>query len=461
MNTMTLRMLNMAVAEDRATLEQLLARLRGQSAATGDTAAAVAAILEDVRRHGDEAVVRYMRKWTDPTFQADRIRVSSDELEAAERSLLPGVREALLAAIEHVRTYQTHIMPADPKTLSLDGAELGLRWTPIRRIGAHAPGGRAAYPSTVMMTVVPAQVAGVREIAVVCPPPTRSSSSPSGGGRERGAETSAQAQQNQQDDVSPLVLATCHLLGVTEVYRIGGAQAIAALAFGTATVQPVDFIAGPGNAFVQQAKRQVFGTVGIDGFYGPSEVVILADDSADPAMIAADLLAQAEHDPGSCFLISTSAKVIERINAEIIAQLPGLGRRDVIAQSLRDWSAAVLAGGEDEALKWVDTFAAEHVTLAVSKPHDVLKKLRNGGAFFLGDRTPVASGDYYAGPSHCLPTGTTARFTSGISAYTFLKRSSVEHYPGGPDAKAIDHIAALAEAEGLDAHAASVRQRRN
>ncbi|MHB1156801.1 MAG: histidinol dehydrogenase [Phycisphaerales bacterium] len=443
---MTLRMLNMATADDRATLEQLLARLRDQSAATGDMASTVAAILEDVRRHGDEAVARYMRQWTDPAFSPDRIRVLPDELKAAERGLDPQVRDALVAAIEHVRTYQTHIMPADPKTLSLDGAALGLRWTPIRRVGAHAPGGRAAYPSTVMMTVVPAQVAGVKEIAVVCPPPTA------------GASTSG---STSGGDVSPLVLATCHLLGVTEVYRIGGAQAIAALAFGTATVRPVDFIAGPGNAFVQQAKRQVFGTVGIDGFYGPSEVVILADDSADPAMIAADLLAQAEHDPGSCFLISTSAKIIERINAQIVTQLPGLGRRDVIAQSLRDWSAAILAGDENEAMKLVDTFAAEHVTLAVSKPHDTLKKLRNGGAFFLGDRTPVASGDYYAGPSHCLPTGTTARFTSGISAYTFLKRSSVEHYPQGPDARTIDHIAVLAEAEGLDAHAASVRARRN
>ena len=335
-------------------------------------------------------------------------------------------------------------MPANPPTLEHDGAELGMRFTPMRRVGLAVPGGRAAYPSTVIMTAVPAQVAGVDELAVVCPPPT----------------ARADADPSHPTDVSPLVRATCHRLGIDEVYRIGGAQAIAALAFGTESVAPVDFIAGPGNAFVQQAKRQVFGTVGVDGFYGPSEVVILADDSADPAMIAADLLAQAEHDPGCCFLISPDPAVIDRINQQVQAQLPRRQRRHVIEQALAEWSAAVIAADMAEALALVDELAAEHVTLAVDQPQTALEQLRHGGAWFLGHRTPVASGDYYAGPSHCLPTGTTARFTSGISVYTFLKRSSVEHYPGGPPGQAIDHIAALAEAEGLEAHAASVRARR-
>jgi histidinol dehydrogenase len=249
------------------------------------------------------------------------------------------------------------------------------------------------------------------------------------------------------------------MLGLTRVYRIGGAQAIAALAFGSESVEKVDFIAGPGNAYTQQAKRQLFGLIGIDGFFGPSEIVIFADESANPAHLASDLLAQAEHDPGCCFLISTSQAVIDRTLDEIARQLPSLSRRQPLEKSLRDWSAAVLVPDESAACELIDTIAAEHVTLATREPHTTLSKLRHGGAWFLGDQTPVASGDYYAGPSHCLPTGTTARFTSGLSVYTFLKRSSVETYPRGLPPHAIDDIATFATAEGLDAHAASVRLR--
>jgi len=433
-----LRILDISDSADRRAFDGLLDKLRSQTAASGEVARAVAEILEDVKHRGDEALVQYMRKWTNPMFTDQMIRVDNADMAAAEKLIDPPVRDAMRRAIEHVRAYQQHVMPTDPPTVEIDEAQLGMRFTPFDRVGLAVPGGKAAYPSTVIMTAVPAQVAGVADIAVVCPPPT-------GGGEDA--------------DVSHLVLGVCHMLGVTEVYRIGGAQAIAALTHGTETVQPVDFIAGPGNAYVQQAKRQVFGTVGIDGFYGPSEVVILADGSADPAKVAADLLAQAEHDPGSCFLISTDRAVIERIDAEVERQLPARSRRGAIEQSLADWSCAVVAPDEEAALELIDTLAAEHVTLAVADPRATLKKLRHGGAWFLGDDTPVASGDYYAGPSHCLPTGTTARFTSGISVYTFLKRSSVEHYPAGPSPQAIADIAALADAEGLDAHAASVRAR--
>jgi len=423
-------------ASDRQRIHALIDRLRGQASGGGDVAADVAKIIEQVAKRGDDAVVKYMRQWTDPNFTAGRIKVGQEELDAAAKALDPKLREALLAAIANVRTYQQHVMPAEPLPLEHDGAVLGMKFTPMRRVGLAVPGGTAAYPSTVIMNAVPAQIAGVSELAVVCPPPT------GGGG-----------------DVSPLVLATCRLLGITEVYRIGGAQGMAALAMGTDTVPAVDFIAGPGNAYVQQAKRQVFGTVGIDGFYGPSEVVILADGSADPAKVAADLLAQAEHDPGSCFLVSSDRNVIDAIAAEVERQLPRRARKEAIAQALVDWSAAIVASNDKQAIAIVNELAGEHVTLAVKDPNMALRQTRNGGAFFLGDRTPVASGDYYAGPSHCLPTGTTARFTSGISVFTFLKRSSVEQYPMGPSAMAIDHIAALAEAEGLDAHAESVRKR--
>ena len=432
-----LRLLDYSTCDDRAALQRLVARLREQVTTGGEISDQVAAIVEDVRTGGDEAIVRYMRKWTDPAFSRQRIRVGVDELAAAHCSLPADFRSALERAIDHVRRYQTHILPKDPPTLSLDGAELGLRFTPIGRVGLHVPGGKAAYPSSVVMLAVPAQIAGVGELSVVCPPPT-------GGG----------------SDVSPLVLGACHMLGIDRVYRIGGAQAIAALAYGTETIEPVDFIAGPGNAYTQQAKRQLFGRVGIDGLFGPSEVVILADDSADPDYIAADLLAQAEHDPGCCFLVSTSRACLEAITTAVARQIGQRRRRDAIERALRDWSAAVVAPNEAAAYEIIDSLAAEHVTLAVQDPAAALRRVRNAGAWFLGDATPVASGDYYAGPSHCLPTGTTARFTSGLSVYTFLKRSSVESYLHGLPAQAIADIAALAQAEGLDAHADSALLRR-
>ncbi len=434
---MALRVLHLDQTEDARTLGGLLDRLRSQSAGSGELAESVAQIIETVRTGGDEAVAEYMRKWTDPAFSADRIRVTANELAAAEAALDPKIKEALAQAIENVRAYQQHVMPTEPAPVEIDGATLGMKFTPIRRAGLAVPGGTAAYPSTVVMTAVPAQVAGVEDLVVACPPPT-------GGGR----------------DVSPLVLGVCSMLKIEEVYRIGGAQAMAALAHGTETIKAVDFIAGPGNAFVQQAKRQLFGVVGIDGFYGPSEVVVLADASADPAMLASDLLAQAEHDPGCCFLVSDDRAVIDAINEQVEQQLPQRTRRDAITAALNDWSAAVCCASMTEAIEVANTIACEHVTLATADPQATLAQMNHGGAYFLGDQSPVASGDYYAGPSHCLPTGTTARFTSGISVYTFLKRSSVEGYPDGMPGKAIDRIDALAQAEGLDAHAASVRARR-
>lgn len=416
--------------------------LRASAIAGGEAAKVVADIIENVRRRGDEAVVDYMRKWTDPAFSVERMAVSKQELDAALAGVDAGLRGVLERSIEHVRNYQGHIRPRDPDPIVIDGAELGLRFTPVEKVGLVVPGGKAAYPSSVIMLAVPALAAGVKagDISVVTPPPTRTGNEPAG-------------------DVSTLVLAVCAMLGVERVYRIGGAQAVAALALGTNTVEKVDLIVGPGNVYTQLAKQQLMGHVGIDGFYGPSEIVVIADESAHPSRIAADLIAQAEHDPGRCVLIAWSRGVIDSVNEAIEEQMLSRKRREAIAASCESASAALLVPDEAAASAVADRIAAEHVNLAVADPDDLLKKLRNGGAFFLSDRSPVAAGDYYAGPSHSLPTGTTARFNSGVSVYTFLKRSGTVFYRDGMSEETIDAIARFAETEGLDGHAQSVRER--
>lgn len=441
---MTLPTFDLSTVQGKAGYRARLDRLRATVAATGEAAQTVAQIIDDVRREGDEAVVRYMRKWTDPNFTADRIRVTTEELDVAERSLDPELREALRLAIDNVRAYQTHVRPRDPEPIEINGARLGMRFTPVDSVGLAVPGGKAAYPSSVIMLAIPAQAAGVdpASISVVTPPPTRQGDEPT-------------------RDIAPLVLAACRLCGIERVYRIGGAQAIAALALGTQTVQRVDMIVGPGNLYTQLAKQQLAGTVGIDGFYGPSEIVTITDETANPTRVAADLIAQAEHDPGKCFLVAWSAAVIDAVQREIARQLNERARRAAIEAALRDESCALLVADEAQAVEVSNELAAEHVNLAVRDPQSLLAKLRHGGEFFLGDQTPVAAGDYLAGPSHSLPTGTTARFSSGISAYTFLKRSGTVEYPRGMDERTISAIARLAEAEGLDGHAASAHVRRS
>lgn len=440
-----LPILDLATSSGRQDFEARLARLRGTTSLVGDTARAVADIIEDVRRRGDAAVVELMRRFADPAFEASSIRVAEADFERAEASLDPALRESIEGAIANVRAYQQHILPRDTAPVTIGGAELGLRHSPVASAGLTVPGGAAVLFSTVIMLAVPAIVAGVdpRRIRIVNPPPTR----------RPGDESPAR-------DISPVVLATCRLLGVDTVYRIGGAQAVAALAYGTETVEAVDLIAGPGNVYGQLAKQMVAGVVGTDGgFYGPSEIVTLADESADPRCVAADLIAQAEHDPGKCFLVCWSADVAETIVAEVARQLRERGRSEIIERALASESAAVIVANEEEAVAVADRVAAEHVNLAVADPERLLAEIRNGGEFFLGDQSPVATGDYWAGPSHCLPTGTTARFASGVSVYTFLKRSGTVYYRDGIPASAVEHVARLAEAEGLDAHAESARVR--
>jgi len=440
---MPLPLIDLNTPEGREAWATRFERLRATASLASPEAEIVGELVEDVRRRGDDALVEAMRRFTDPDFSAEQIRVTPEEMDRAEAELDPELRAALEAAIANVRTYQDHIRPVDPPSIQLAGAELGLRFNPVASAGLTVPGGVAALVSTLVMLAVPALAAGLApaSLRVVNPPPTR-----------RAGENPG--------EIAPELMACCRMLGIDTLYRIGGAQAVAALAFGTERVEPVEMIAGPGNVFVQLAKQSVAGACGTDGgFYGPSEIVTIADGHADPACVAADLIAQAEHDPGKCFLIAWSREVLESIIAEVSVQLTERGRVEAIEAALATESAALFVAHEDDAAQVADSIAAEHVNLAVQDPDAWLDRLKNGGEFFLGDQTPVAAGDYYAGPSHCLPTGTTARFASGISVYTFLKRSGTVHYRDGLPDEAIDAIARLAEFEGLDAHAASARIR--
>lgn len=432
--------LHLQVQAERERVEALLAALRLDPADVAlnrgeraKQAAIVNEILADVARRGDEALVEISRRFDDPSFSIEEIRVTPEEMRDAAARLPANQMSAIRRSIAQVREYQQHILPESPKPLRRPGLELGLRFTPIDSVGLCVPGGKAAYPSSLIMLAVPAQVAGVKRI-VVCTPPSRF-------GR------------------SDIVLATYYELGLTDVFRAGGAAAVAAMAFGTKTIPAVDKIVGPGNAYVQLAKRALAGCVGIDGYLGPSEILTLADESANAAFIAADLLAQAEHDPGSCFLLTTSQKLADDVVAEIARQMKSLARTSAIEPALRDRSAIIVDDSMDRLIELANRFAAEHVNLQTKDDDAVLAKLTHAGAVFVGAYSPVAAGDYIAGPSHCLPTNTTARFSSGISVYEFLKRGSVERYePQGLAADA-ESIVTLANAEHLDAHAASVRVR--
>jgi histidinol dehydrogenase len=431
---------NLQQPTGRAAVEALLQRLRLDPAdlalSRGERAkeaAAVLAILNDVAQRGDEAIVESSRRFDDPDFSADQIRVTPQEMAAAAERVSNELMHALRRSIAQVREYQSHIMPQPPAHLLRLGVELGLRFTPLDSAGLYFPGGKASYPSSLIMLAVPAQVAGVKRIAVATPP--------SKYGR------------------SDLVLAACHELQLTEVFRAGGAAAIAALAFGTATIPAVDKIVGPGNNYVQMAKRLLAGGVGIDGYLGPSEILTIADDSGDPRAIAADLIAQAEHDPGSCYLLTTSSKLATAVADELDRQTATRDRSAAVEKSLQNKSAIVVDSSMDALVNLANRFAAEHVNLQTRDNDAVLTKLVHAGAIFIGPHSPVAAGDYVAGPSHCLPTNTTARFASGISVYEFLKRSSVARYEPAGLANDAAAIVALATAEGLDGHAASVKIR--
>jgi len=401
-----------------------------------DVDSAVRAILADVRARGDAAVLDYTKRFDRLDLTAATMRVSEAEFEAAEGKVDDATRAALVLARDRIRSHHERQKPADDRYTDALGVELGSRWTAIEAVGLYVPGGTASYPSSVLMNAVPAKVAGVDRIVMVVPSP--------------------------DGVLNPLVLVAARLAGVDELYRVGGAQAIAALAYGTATIRPVYKIVGPGNAYVAAAKRQVFGTVGIDMIAGPSEVLILADGDNDPDWIAADLLAQAEHDTAAQSILITDDDAFgAAVEAAVERQLKTLPRGETAAASWRDYGAVILVGSLGDAVPLVNRLAPEHLEIAAADPEPLLARVRNAGAIFVGRTTPEVIGDYVGGSNHVLPTARSARFSSGLSVLDFMKRTSI--LKTGPEQlRALGPAAiALAEAEGLGAHARSVAIRLN
>ena len=403
---------------------------------SADVDAAVRAIIERVRAEGDAALVGYTRRFDRADLDALGIAVSKDAVAKAYAEADPATVDALKLARERIHAHHKRQMPKDDRYTDPIGVELGSRWTAVEAVGLYVPGGTASYPSSVLMNAVPALVAGVERIVMVVPAP---------GGV-----------------INPLVLVAADLAGISEIYRIGGAQAIAALAYGTQTVKPVSKIVGPGNAYVAAAKRQVFGTVGIDMIAGPSEVLVVADGSNDPDWIAADLLAQAEHDTAAqSILITTDPAFGRAVEAAVERQLTQLSRAETATASWRDFGAIILVDDFEAALPLANRIAAEHVELAIDDAEAFLSRLRNAGAVFLGRHTPEVIGDYVGGSNHVLPTARSARFSSGLSVLDFVKRTSVLKL-GTQQLRTLGPAAiALARAEGLDAHARSVAIRLN
>ncbi len=418
-------------ADFEAAFAALLAQARETTEQVDET---VAAIIAAVRAGGDAALLDYTVRFDRLTLTADRLRISPQEIEAAVAGIGAELAEALDIAATRIEAFHRAQLPADLRYTDAAGLTLGMRWTPLDAVGLYVPGGKAAYPSSVLMNAIPARVAGVGRIAMCVPTP--------------------------DGVLNPLVLAAARRAGVAEIYRVGGAQAVAALAYGTASIAPVDRIVGPGNAYVAEAKRQVFGHVGIDSIAGPSEVVILADATNDPRRIAVDLLAQAEHDEAAqAILITDSPGFADAVAAAVEAELPSLPRAAIAGASWRAHGAIILVRDWTEAAGLVNRLAPEHLEIMLPDPEPVFAQVRHAGAVFLGGFCPEAVGDYVAGPNHVLPTGRTARFASGLSVFDFLKRTTFV----AADAAALQRVGpaavALAEAEGLQAHARSIALR--
>lgn len=414
-------------------IEQASFNWRRTTGRDADVWERVARIVEEVRVGGD-AALRSLTRTLDGVDAP--LRVPSEAMEAAFHALRAEVREALGRAAERIRRFHEAQLPKDIVIHGEDGETLEMLWRPLHRVGVYAPGGRAAYPSTVLMDVIPAQVAGVRSIALVSPP------GPDG-------------------LPHPAVLAAAHLVGVQEMYAVGGAQAVAALAYGTETIARVDKIVGPGNVYVATAKRMVMGDVGIDSIAGPTEVVVVADETANPAYVAADLLAQAEHDvEAGAVCLSPSRELLENVHAEIVRQLPRLPRMEIAREALERHGALVHVKGLDDAVDLVNDMAPEHVEIMTEDPRRVLDGLRTAGAVFLGPYTPEPVGDYFAGTNHVLPTHGSARFSSGLGTLDFMRRMTAATYTAETIARHAPYIEVLAEAESLTAHREAVRIRR-
>jgi len=390
----------------------------------------VRAIVEDVSKRGDEAVRKYTEEFDGVKLRPEEFRITEEDLKNAHKEIDKSLLTSIRQAIENVREYQKQIYIGNRK-------HPGIKYTPIERVGICVPGVSAPLPSTVIMTAVPAQVAGVKKIVVISPP------------RYNGT-------------IHPVILAVCCELGITEVYRIGGAQAVAALAFGDKEAGriKVDKIVGPGNTWVQMAKREVFGVVDIDSIAGPSEVLIVANDQAKPAWVAADMLSQAEHAPGSAVVFTDSKKLAEKVLGELKGQVEKLDRSKETIKCLKEFGLIVFFDNIDDVIRWANNFAMEHLEIQCGQEsRKIAERIENAGALFIGDYSPVAVGDYWAGPSHTLPTGMTARFFSALTSNDFIKSTSIIEYDRKRLAESAEDIIRLATVEGLDAHAKSIEIR--
>ncbi|HOD34951.1 MAG TPA: histidinol dehydrogenase [Syntrophales bacterium] len=395
---------------------------------------AVRKILDDVRRRGDRALFKYGMRFDGVSLDPRTIEVLPEEIREALSKLDKGAAKALKLAARRIERYHRRQIARSWSYIETTGIELGQEIRPLERVGIYAPGGLAAYPSTVLMAAMPARIAGVREVILATPP-----------GRS---------------GVNPFILAAAAIAGVDRVFKMGGAQAIAALAYGTESVPAVDKIVGPGNAYVAMAKRMVFGSVGIDMIAGPSEIMIVCDGKADPVVIAADLLAQAEHDElASAILLTTDRPFARSVAREVDLQLGELSRRGIARKSIEKYGLIVLTADIDEALFIVNRFAPEHLELVVADPKRILRKVRNAGAVFLGPNTPEVLGDYLAGPNHILPTGGTARFSSPLGVYDFVKRTSLISFTAGALEKYGAEAETFARLEGLEAHGRAIAKR--
>jgi len=427
------RRLNARDADFAQKFEQLLFAKREVEE---DVAAGAKRIIADVRSRGDAALVELTNKYDRANVTATTLRLSAGEIDAAVSAVSAERLAAIETAAARIEAYHSKQIPADERFTDAAGAELGWRWTSVDSVGLYVPGGTAAYPSSVLMNAIPAQVAGVKRIVMVTPA--------------------------TDGKINPLVLAAARRGGVSEIYRVGGAQAVAALAYGTQTVTAVDKIVGPGNAWVAAAKREVFGQVGIDSIAGPSEILVIADGGNDPEWIAADLLSQAEHDASSqSILITDDSAFADKVAQAAGRQIATLPRRDIAARSWGDYGGIIVVGKLSDAAALSDRFAPEHLEIATEEPEALLRLVRHAGAIFLGRHTPEAMGDYIAGPNHVLPTSRTARFSSGLSVLDFMKRTTLLSLPPAAMAKLGPEAIALAQAEGLEAHARSIAARLN
>ncbi len=408
--------------------------VRGRRESDIEVSRDVTAIIADVKARGDAALIEYTSRFDGHSLPGGGWSIGKDACATAYAELSDELRTALDLAATRIRAYHEAQLPEDRDYTDAAGVRLGARWTAVDAAGLYVPGGRAAYPSSLLMNAIPAKVAGVERLVVVTPTP--------------------------KGVINPLVLAAAHLAGVDEIWRIGGAQAVAALAFGTDTIRAVDVITGPGNAWVAEAKRQLYGVVGIDMVAGPSEIVVVADAKNDPEWIAADLLSQSEHDPTSQSILFTDDAGFADIVADVVGvQLASLSTEKVATRAWEDNGAIIVVDSLEDAMPLVNRLAAEHLELAVDDPQALFAKVKHAGSVFLGRLTPEAVGDYVAGPNHVLPTGRRARFSSGLSVLDFMKRTSFIEL-GREGLQAIGPAAvALAEMEGLPAHADSVRRR--